>query len=73
MVVLVRVLHWVRGVPYPAPDDIDLAVVLSVSNLAGCLVPESAFSALAENVLMPADVYGAVAPAGMQTGGSRIE
>jgi hypothetical protein len=69
-VVLVRVLHWVRGMPYPAPDDIDLAVVLLVTTLAGWLVTESAFSALAQNVLMPEDVYGAFAEAGMMTGES---
>jgi hypothetical protein len=67
LMVMVRVLHLALALPAPPLDDRSLAVLLLGSAALACLVPDWVCAWLAR-WMMPADVYGAIAAAGMTTG-----
>ena len=67
VLVLVRALHNALALPAPPQDAECLAYLLLGSSALACLVPDRVCALLAQLVL-PADVYEAMAPAGMMTG-----
>ena len=67
VLLLVQALHCALALPAPAMDAKCLAYLLLGSSALACLVPDRVCALLAQLVL-PADVYGALAADGMQTG-----